>query len=179
MSLKRISYLAAASALATVALAQGPAWDENGWHTRQRVSHDPNDWPMYNHDVHGTRFNKGERRLSVESVPKLQQKWVYSTAGDVYATPVVVDDLVYAGDTSGTVYALTRNGLPIWQSSVKGAITASALVTNRMVILGDQLGYVYGLDRRDGRIVWSMRPNPNPYAAIYGEVSQMSECGHE
>jgi glucose dehydrogenase len=41
-------------------------------------------------------------------------------------------------------------------------------VTHRMIVLGDQLGYLYGLDREDGHIVWSFRPNPNPYAAIYG-----------
>lgn len=93
---------------------------------------------------------------------------MYATAGDGYATPAVVDDTVYAGDTSGTVYALTRKGQLIWKSTVNGPITASALVTDRMVILGDQLGYVYGLDRWSGRVIGSIHPNPNQYAAIFG-----------
>jgi polyvinyl alcohol dehydrogenase (cytochrome) len=168
MSIKRVWSLIALSAVGTLAFAQVSVSDKNGWDGRQRVSPDPNDWPMYNYDAHGTRFNRGERKLSIASVPHLQQKWIYLTAGDVYATPAVVDDTVYVGDTSGTVYALTREGQLLWQSTVKGPITASALVTNRMVILGDQLGYVYGLDRWNGRIVWSIRPNPNEYAAIYG-----------
>jgi polyvinyl alcohol dehydrogenase (cytochrome) len=78
------------------------------------VSHDPNDWPMYNHDARGTRFNIGEQQLSPSSVWRLQQKWMYLTAGDVYATPAVVDGTVYAGDTTGTVYALTRGGKLLW-----------------------------------------------------------------
>jgi len=168
MSIKQVFSLILLSAVGIFGFAQVPVGDENGWHTRQRVSHDPNDWPMYNHDPHGTRFNRGERALSIASVPQLQQKWIYLTVGDVYATPVVVRDTVYAGDTSGTFYALTREGQLLWQATVKGPITASALVTNRMVIVGDQLGYVYGLDRWNGRIVWSIHPNPNEYAAIYG-----------
>ena len=154
--------------IAALALAQVSSEESNRGQEREGISHDPNDWPMYNHDLRGTRFNQGEHELSPSSVPQLQQKWMYPTAGDINATPAVVDDIVYAGDTSGNIYALTRDGQLLWKSTVKGPITASALVTNRRVILGDQLGYVYGLDRGSGRVVWSMRPNPNPYAAIYG-----------
>jgi glucose dehydrogenase len=108
--------------IGSLILGQVPSSEGEHWEDRDRVSRDPNDWPMYNHDARGTRFNAGERKLSRASVSKLQQKWVYPTAGDVYATPVVVDDILYAGDTSGAVYALTRDGQPVWQSSVKGRL---------------------------------------------------------
>lgn len=65
-------------------------------------------------------------------------EWRYLTTGDVYATPAVVDNTVYFGDTSGTVYALTSRGQLVWQMKVTGPITASALVTNNTVIFGDQ-----------------------------------------
>ena len=35
--------------------------------TLEFVSHDPNDWPMFNHDAAGTRSNPAEHRLSNES----------------------------------------------------------------------------------------------------------------
>jgi outer membrane protein assembly factor BamB len=77
----------------------------------------------------------------------------------VYATPSVVNNVVYAGDTSGTFYALTSANVLLWQqpnasSSIKfGPITASALVTNGpngtngLVIFGDHAGFINASDR--------------------------------
>jgi polyvinyl alcohol dehydrogenase (cytochrome) len=134
----------------------------------QTVSNDPNDWPMYNHDSLGTRFNSAESALSTKTAHDLAYKWMYLTAGDVYATPVVVDNTVYAGDTSGLFYALTSGGQLLWQYKAQAAITFSALVTNRMVFFGDQGGNIYGLDRTNGQMVWSVHPNPHPLAAMWG-----------
>ena len=154
----------------------------------QTIPQNPNDWPMYNHDIIGSRFNPAEATLSPKSVKHLKIEWVFPTAGDVYATPSVVNNIVYAGDTSGTFYALTSTGTLLWKTSGSGSIkfgpiTASALVTNRahevdgidradrrdgMVIFGDQAGFIYGLDRNTGQMVWSVRPNPNPDAVIFG-----------
>ena len=153
------------------------------------VKQEPSNWPMYNHDVLGTRFNPAETTLTRESVKGLKIKWVFPTAGDVYATPSVVNNIVYAGDTSGTFYALRSSGTLLWKTSGSGSIkfgpiTASALVTNRehevdkidevdrmdegdsMVIFGDQAGFIYGLKRNTGQLIWSVRPNSNPDAVI-------------
>lgn len=129
---------------------------------------DPADWPMYNHDAQGTRFNRYEQQLNRDSVRSLRVKWVFPTSGDVYATPAVVGHLVYAGDVGGNFYALTDEGSLLWTTKVNAPITASALVTHDLVVFGDQAGYIYGLDRQIGKILWSVRPNPHPYAAIYG-----------
>jgi outer membrane protein assembly factor BamB len=51
---------------------------------------------------------------------------------------------------------------------VGSPITDSALVTNQMVIFGDQAGYIHGLNRAHGNKAWSVRPNPNETAAIFG-----------
>ena len=151
----------------------------------QTITQDLNDWPVYNHDVVGTRFNPAETTLSRKSVGGLTQKWIFQTKGDVYATPSVVNDVVYAGDAEitngipkGTFYALTRAGELRWQKSGFGAITASALVTNGtngthgMVIFGDQTGFIYGLDRENGNLLWGPvqadHHDMNPTAVIYG-----------
>jgi polyvinyl alcohol dehydrogenase (cytochrome) len=137
----------------------------------QTITQNSNDWPMYNYDVAGTRFNPEEKTLRPDTVGNLHQIWFYPTAGDVYATPSVVDDVVYAGDTSGTFYALTRNGELRWQTSGFGPITASALVTNGMVMFGDLAGFIYGLDRVTGEMLWHVQADAkdkNTTAAIYG-----------
>ena len=36
----------------------------------QTVSNDPNDWPMYNHDSLGTRFNSAESALSTKTATR-------------------------------------------------------------------------------------------------------------
>jgi polyvinyl alcohol dehydrogenase (cytochrome) len=140
----------------------------------QTIPQDPNDWPMYNHDVLGTRSNPAEATLTRESAKHLKIEWVFPTNADVYATPSVVNGCVYAGDTSGTFYALTSSGILRWRTTGFGPITASALITDGpnetdgMVIFGDQTGFIYGLERKSGQVVWSVRPNPNSDAVIFG-----------
>src|SRR5262245_9878293 len=74
------------------------------------VSGDPKDWPMFNHDATGTRYNHAETRLRPDNVAGLQVKWSFPTPGAVAGTPAVVNDIVYAADSTGTVYSLTRDG---------------------------------------------------------------------
>src|SRR5262249_1574072 len=88
----------------------------------QTITQDPNDWPKYNRDVVRTGFNPAETTLTRESVGGLHQKWFRPTTGDVYATPSVVNNIVYAGDTSGTFYALTKAGVLLWQQSAFSSI---------------------------------------------------------
>src|SRR6516164_9288403 len=61
------------------------------------------DWPMYNHDPAGWRFNPAEKTLGPENVGKLVEKWRFPGAnlqepiGVVHATPAVVGGEVYFG----------------------------------------------------------------------------------
>jgi polyvinyl alcohol dehydrogenase (cytochrome) len=150
----------------------------------QTITQNANDWPMYNHDVAGTRFNPAETNLTPDTVGNLHQIWFFPTAGDVYATPSVVDNVVYAGDVEGTFYALrSTKGECVWQKSGFGPITASALVTNGtngtpgMVIFGDHsdpnhpLASIYALNRETGELLWKVpadRGDMNPTAVIFG-----------
>src|SRR4051794_11018460 len=70
----------------------------------------PGDWPMYNHDISGTRTNNAETILGPGNVAGLHTLWNFQTAGTVAGTPAVVDNVVYAGDTAGYVYAVNSNG---------------------------------------------------------------------
>jgi polyvinyl alcohol dehydrogenase (cytochrome) len=152
----------------------------------QTITQDLSDWPMYNHDLAGTRFNPMETKLSPQSVSQgLIVKYSFPTKGDVYATPSVVHDIVYAGDAEvvtngppkGNFYALTSTLQVLWQQSGFGPITASALVTNGtngndgMVIFGDQTGFIYALDRETGELLWQVpadQGDMNPTAVIFG-----------
>ena len=85
------------------------------------VSDDPNDWPMYNRDGIGTRYNPGEKALSKDNVAKLVEKWRFPAAdsqekiGVVHAT-VAVNGYVYFGTGKpATFYKLTPNGEMKWK----------------------------------------------------------------
>src|SRR5262245_28683601 len=74
------------------------------------ASADANDWPMYNHDVEGTRYNAAEKTLGAGNVGGLHVLWRYATPAPVAATPAVVGGVIYAGDMAGWFYALREDG---------------------------------------------------------------------
>lgn len=134
---------------------------------------DAADWPMYNHDAAGTRYNAAEHGLGASNVAGLHVLWQVPTPAPVSATPVVVGDSVYAGDMSGKFYAVASNGTLRWSTQLSGSITASALVTSKNVVVGDISGNVYGLDRKTGAIAWQTRPDTHPLAAIWGSPTKV------
>lgn len=79
------------------------------------------DWPMYNHDVAGWRFNAAEKTLAPANVGKLVEKWRFpavkarETIGVVHATPTVVAGEVYFGTaTFPAFYKLAADGKLLW-----------------------------------------------------------------
>ena len=79
------------------------------------------DWPTYNHDSAGWRFNPAESTLGPENVGGLVELWRFPAEGSgdsigvVHATPAVVGGEVYFGTaTFPTFYKLGRDGKLLW-----------------------------------------------------------------
>ncbi len=156
---------------ATIALAASGCQDDDeseGDPQQQSLSGDPDDWPLYNHDLSGSRFNPAESVLRPEGLGSLGIEWQYPAAGPVNATPVVVGDRVYAGDVTGLFHAVATDGTPLWTAQLEGNVLSSALVTNRFVFIGTQSGNFYALEPSDGAVAWQAHPNPHPLASIQG-----------
>ena len=87
-----------------------------------RAQADAKDWPMYNYDVLGSRYNRGEKAIGRDNAGRLEEKWRFPAKGSgqeigaIHATPVVVDGYVYFGTASRTptFYKLTPNGKVRW-----------------------------------------------------------------
>jgi polyvinyl alcohol dehydrogenase (cytochrome) len=66
-------------------------------------AHDAKDWPTYNHDVLGTRHNRGETALGTGNVGRLEEKWRFPSKASgqeievIHATPAVVNGYDYFG----------------------------------------------------------------------------------
>jgi polyvinyl alcohol dehydrogenase (cytochrome) len=141
---------------------------------------DAKDWPMYNHDVLGTRSNAAETAINPSNAGRLEEKWRFpakgapETIGVIHATPVVVNGYVYFGTaTDPAFYKLTPDGKVRWsyrrdgekgkaqvskvrlQSSGEGIMT-SPLVTADTVYFADLGGWIYALDRSTGRERWKL-----------------------
>lgn len=152
------------------------------------VSDDPNDWPMYNRDVIGSRYNAAEKWLGKSSVGGLVEKWRFPPAGSsevlgvVHAT-VVVNGYVYFGtQLNPTFYKLTPDGKVKWAYRDKDfakrpapanfSLPASgfmnaALVTDDAVYVGDIGGIVYALDRANGKERWKVNTRVKPFPAAH------------
>jgi polyvinyl alcohol dehydrogenase (cytochrome) len=86
-----------------------------------RAQGDARDWPMYNHDLAGSRYNPGETAIGRSNAGQLVEKWRFPTRGSdekigvVHATPTVVDGYVYFGTaTDPTFYKLAPDGKLCW-----------------------------------------------------------------
>jgi outer membrane protein assembly factor BamB len=77
------------------------------------------------------------------------------TIGPTESSPLVGNGLVYVGDWSGRVYALSlRTGATRWSFRAAGKIKGSVALAGGRVYIGDYDGRVYALDARTGRLAW-------------------------
>jgi outer membrane protein assembly factor BamB len=77
---------------------------------------------MYNYDVLGSRYNRGEKAIGRDNAGRLEEKWRFPAKGSgqeigaIHATPVIVGGYVYFGTTAATptFYKLTPDGKVRW-----------------------------------------------------------------
>ncbi|HTB77046.1 MAG TPA: PQQ-binding-like beta-propeller repeat protein, partial [Polyangiaceae bacterium] len=76
-------------------------------------------WPSFGQNVCNTRSTPVAGLLGPKTASKLKVKWTYSAAGDVSATPAVVDGDVYVPDWGGNMSRINGlTGRPVWSISV-------------------------------------------------------------
>nr|WP_316641649.1 PQQ-binding-like beta-propeller repeat protein [uncultured Roseateles sp.] len=141
-----------------------------------------NNWPSAGQNLSNTRYQNQSGGISVQTVGGLTQKWVFTTGGDVSATPAVDATRVYFPDWAGNLYAVDRKtGKEIWKVSLP-AITGEArdkaratpAIAGEKLIIGTQGGRIAGggqggkllaLNKNTGALIWSTQLDTH-YAAI-------------
>src|SRR5882724_1993489 len=104
-------------------------------------------WQIAGQNLNNTWSQPSEHSISPANVKELKPKWVFTTGGDVSATPTVDGDAVYFPDWAGNLFAVQKNsGRLIWShkiseyDGVDGAISrVSPAVDANRVIIGDIL----------------------------------------
>jgi len=84
----------------------------------------PDDWPMYNRDVRGWRFNAAETALDSDTVGDLEVKWRFPAEdepaiGAIHVTPAIVNGHAYFGTANRpAMYKLRPDGSLAWKFSL-------------------------------------------------------------
>src|SRR5258706_258005 len=141
-------------------------------------------WPIAGQNLSNTWSQPNEHSISPANVKELKPKWVFTTGGDVSATPTVDGDAVYFPDWAGNLFAVKKDsGKLIWShkisdyDGVDGAISrVSPAVDGNQVIVGDILNgkkvhngaNVISVDRESGTLRWMTKVDNHPAAIITG-----------
>ncbi|MDD1650413.1 MAG: PQQ-binding-like beta-propeller repeat protein [Methylococcaceae bacterium] len=135
-------------------------------------------------DLQNTRYQNTESKISPSNVDKLATKWVFTTGGDVSATPAVDGAKVYVPDWAGNLYAIDKKtGEQVWSVKIAdftGApgdkTRATPALAGDKVIIGTQGsvlvpggapgGKVLAFNKDTGALVWSTQADSHPAAII-------------
>ncbi len=121
------------------------------------------DWPFWGGNLGNTHSAWGESDISPATVGGLQTKWVFTTAGDVTATPTVSAGSVYVPDWGGYVYRIdAETGKAIWSHKVseytgnsKSYTRNSPALGQEEAVFGDQAGgTVISVSKATGALLW-------------------------
>jgi polyvinyl alcohol dehydrogenase (cytochrome) len=141
-------------------------------------------WRIAGHDLSNTRSQPAETLISPANVSKLTMKWVFTTGGDVSATPTVANGVVYFPDWGGNLYAVnTSTGKKIWSHQISdydgfaGAVSrGSPAIDGGSLIIGDLESYtqnhnganVISVNASTGALQWITQVENHPAAIITG-----------
>jgi polyvinyl alcohol dehydrogenase (cytochrome) len=144
------------------------------------------EWRVSGHDFADTRSQPAEHRINPANVHSLTVKWVFTTGGNVSATPTVAGDTVYVPDSAGNLYAIDKDtGKLVWSHQISyydgspGAISrTSPAIHGRDIIIGDQEAdflsdngtSIMAIDRKTGALRWITRVASHPAAKITGSA---------
>jgi polyvinyl alcohol dehydrogenase (cytochrome) len=137
-------------------------------------------WLSAGHDRHNTRYQKSETTISPDNVGDLEVKWVFTTGGDVSATPAVDGEYVYAPDWAGNLFKIDREtGASVWSrmigdyTGVDGDFSrATPAIHGNKLILGNQGGRSFqgatllALDKETGDLLWSTKLEDHPASIV-------------
>lgn len=126
-----------------------------------------------------TRHQRAENKISPANAASLVTRWVFTTQGDVSATPSTDATTVYAPDWAGHLWALDKKtgalkwsvylpsltGLPGDKARATPAVTADKVIVGTQGPFGGG-GKVLAFNKFTGALVWATQADSHPAAII-------------
>ncbi len=109
------------------------------------------------------------------TVPYLRTRWVFTANGEVWGTPTVEGNAVYASDTGGSVWRIdARTGKKVWEIKLpaytgnpKSFSRVSPAIGGDTIIIGDQASAtIFAISKATGALVWKTTLATNQLAFI-------------
>jgi len=134
-------------------------------------------WRMIGNDSANSRNQPFEHTIGPANANRLAVKWVATIAGDVSATPAVVNGAVYFGDFGGMLWKLdAETGQVMWSHAVSDytgipgdiARTSPALAGNTLVVGDLRHPNMLGIDATTGDLRWITQVHPDPHGIMTG-----------
>lgn len=134
-------------------------------------------WKSAGQNIHDTHSTQASHVLDPASVSALTVKWVFTSSGNISATPTVEGDAVYVVDWGGSIYKVDRaTGATVWQHKVSeytgnpaSLSRTSPALSADLVVFGDQAGAtVIAVDKATGALRWKTVVDPLPASDITG-----------
>jgi polyvinyl alcohol dehydrogenase (cytochrome) len=169
----------AAAGVATAAPAGATTADDQG--AFSGVVAQPG-WASAGQNNHNTHNSATENIINPANAHSLAPKWAFTTAGDVSATPTVVNGTVYVPDWGGKLWAINAGtGKAVWSNTIESyngipgdvsrtspAYWAGELVigTGAQTITALDGAYVVGIDAKTGKELWKTEVDNDPAAVV-------------
>jgi polyvinyl alcohol dehydrogenase (cytochrome) len=137
------------------------------------------EWPSGGQSLADDRYQADETAISARTVAGLAPRWTLAMAGDVSATPAVVNGVVYVPDWGGYISAIrASDGRVIWRrlissyNGVAGSVSRTdPVVDGSTLLIGTQTGAdVIAINAATGARKWVTRADPDPAAIITGSA---------
>jgi polyvinyl alcohol dehydrogenase (cytochrome) len=144
-------------------------------------------WLGAGQDSLNSRWQPSETKIGVSNAATLAPRWVFTTGGDISATPAADGNTVYVPDWAGNLFAINKSsGAQVWThkisdyTGVGGDVARTTpVVAGSKLIFGDQGGRmsagarVMAVDKQTGKPLWVTKVE-NQFSAIVTQSAVMS-----
>ena len=105
--------------------------------------------------------------------------WDFSVNGEIYSSPLVIDNYVVFGSLNGFVYGLNKfNGNKTWDFDTYSSVSSSPVGTkDGVVIFGSKNGKLYALDAKSGERIWSFKTSNKQYKVNLDSSPMITDSG--
>ena len=95
-------------------------------------------------------------------------KWKFKTNGQVYASPILFNNMIIAGSCDSNLYALNKtDGTVIWKFKTNGPIRSSVAVDNNAVFFISADGIFYALEVTNGKVKWTFKTQGEKFYDVW------------
>ncbi len=86
-----------------------------------------------------------------------RMNWTFTDAkGAWIASPIVVDEIVYAPNTDGKIYALDLDGVFLWAKAIGGALWSQPASDGNLLYITSLDHYIYAFDIAEQEEAWKL-----------------------